>query len=77
MTRKYTQEEIEKQARGLMDSFLAELSAVSENEEFGLAREAQMREPRPVVCDEQFRQAFLANAPRTRDGLLIMEKKHW
>ena len=68
---------IEKQAKHIMDSFMKELGEVKQEDSFGLEREAQTREPRVEECSEQFRKAFLANAPNTRDNLLIMERKQW
>jgi hypothetical protein len=68
---------IEEQAKKLMDSFLKELSSVEQEEQFGLQRDVQMRTPQPSKPNEQFRQAFFANAPKVKDGLVQMEKKQW
>jgi hypothetical protein len=73
------QQEIEEQAKQIMDSFLAELGSVGEPKHFGLVRERgqQVRQPAVKDCDERFRQLLFSNAPKLRDGLLVMERKTW
>lgn len=68
---------IQAQAKRIMDDFLKELGEVKQEEHFGVEREKEMREPKAVEKDPNFSQAFLANAPRTKDGLLLAEKKQW
>ena len=74
---KLDQEKIEKQAKDIMDSFLQELAQSTSDAHFGVEREREVRAPVHEPCDETFRRAFLANAPKTKDDLLIMERKHW
>lgn len=71
------QQEIETQAKAIMDSFLKELGSVNEPQAFGVQRDAQMRAPKQQQVDEQFRQLFLENAPKVKDSLLVMERKQW
>lgn len=66
---------IEAQAKRIMDSFVKNLG--EQEVQFGVERDKQTREPKAVQPDMAFRQAFLENAPKTRDGLLLAEKKQW
>jgi hypothetical protein len=70
-------EDIEKQAKSIMDLFLIELGNVKEEHSFGLERDVQMREPKHEQSNETFRRAFFANAPKVKDDLLQMERKQW
>jgi hypothetical protein len=70
-------EEIEKQAKTIMDSFLKELATIEETHTFGLEREQSMREPKHEPSSETFKRAFFANAPKVKDNLIQMERKQW
>jgi hypothetical protein len=71
------QEQIEAQAKAIMDAFLKELGSIEQEAQFGTRKGDQMRTPVPAEPNDQFRQAFFANAPNVKDNQLIMEKKQW
>jgi len=73
-------ENIEAQAKKIMDDFLKELGTAESPKDFGLRREglsAQVREPKHEPTDPRFRGGFFANAPNVKDDELVMERKQW
>ena len=71
------QQVIEEQAKRIMDDFLKELKEIGQEERFGLEREDEMRTPKPLEPNAQFRRAFLENAPKVRDNEIVAERKQW
>ena len=73
--------QIEKQAKKIMDDFLAALGKETQHEEVGNEREQCMREQvqenGKEETDPLFRESMLANAPRTKEGYVQAEKKKW
>jgi len=72
------EEKIKAQAKKIMDVFMQTMQSVSGIEStFGVEREEQTRKAKSEGCDPGFRQRMLDNAPRTKDGCVLAEKKHW
>jgi len=73
-----TNEEILKQAKKIMDEFVAALDKVKVKEKFGAQREDQVRTPEKECPDStEFRKRIFKNAPKIKDDYFIMEKKEW
>lgn len=71
-------EEIQKQAKEIMDNFVNALGNIEVEENFDLKREASYREEgSPNELDEDFRQRFLKNAPKTRGNAVLANKGEW
>jgi Asp-tRNA(Asn)/Glu-tRNA(Gln) amidotransferase C subunit len=76
-------EEIQKQAKKIMDDFVKELDKISQLKEFGLERDEFSRKPSNTYFNnnseenKDFKNRILKNAPKTKDGCIQAEKKHW
>ncbi len=77
MSKPIDHDAIARQAKQIMDSFLAQMNTATEQHKFGLVRSQEMREPQAEQPNEAFRRAFFANAPAIKDDLVQMEKKSW
>jgi len=73
-----TKEEIQIQAKKIMDEFVSALSKVNVKEKFGAERTEQTRTPSKETADStEFRKRIFKNAPKIKDDFFIMEKKEW
>ena len=71
-------EKIKKQAKMLMDEFMAALESAEEvKEEVGIEREQSTREAAKSELTEGFPERMLKNAPAKKDRYVIAEKKKW
>ena len=72
------EEKIKKQAKKIMDEFISALNKVPEiKEEFGQERKQFTRESAKSEYGKEFKERMLKNAPKVKDGQLVMEKKRW
>lgn len=72
------QEKIKIQAKEIMDNFMVALSDVEIEEEFELIRTNCFREEgNGQKLDEDFKQRFLANAPKTSGNAILANKGAW
>ena len=71
------EQEIQKQAKKIMDDFIKALDRIKEPKEFGIERENATRAAEKSRYGREFRDRMLANAPRKNDDFIIAEKKHW
>ncbi len=72
------EEKIKKQAKEIMDEFMKALEKLEEKEqEFGSERKQSLRDARPKKCSPEFSEKMLKNAPKSKDGYLVAEKKKW
>ena len=69
--------EIQKQAKKIMDSFISALDKIKEPKEFGTEREKMTRAGEKSNYSKEFRDRMLANAPKKNEEFIIAEKKHW
>ena len=66
------------QAKKIMDDFVKALDKVKVTEKFGVHRDEQVRTPSKECEDSsEFRKRIFKNAPKIKDDLFMMEKKHW
>lgn len=73
-----SKENIEHEAKAIMDKFMQAMKDVEVEEDFILERESCFREEgQGVEVDENFRQRFLANAPKTSGDAIIAKKGSW
>lgn len=70
-------DKIRQQAKDIMDEFARALEGLELEEDLGIERSEQTRVPNAWEPDEEFRERFLKNAPKTKDGYLAAEKKKW
>lgn len=71
-------EQIRKQAKAIMDEFIAALEKVPEAEfTIGFEREDGVRPPAKCQSDPEFKQRMLKNAPKVKDDCIVAEKKQW
>lgn len=72
-------ESIKKEAKTIMDKFLKALKASGIVEkDFFVERDLQTRTDYDLIpCHNDFRLLFFKNIPKSRNGFLIAEKKHW
>lgn len=71
-------QEIQKQARGIMDSFSKELMRVKDKiKDFSLEREESEREEGRGEKCEMDREIMFENAPKKDDDSIIAEKGEW
>lgn len=71
-------EEINKQAKKIMDDFASALEKAGVKEEtVFVEREKDRREEKDEACDSEFREIMLENAPSKKDDFLIAEKGEW
>ena len=72
------QEEIRKEAKKIMDEFMDALDKVkSADGEIGFEAGDGTRKPKSKKKDSGFRERMLDNAPKSKDGFLVAEKKKW
>ncbi len=71
------EEEIKKQAKQIMDSFVKALDKVNIEEKFGAERKQFVREKLTKEEDQQFKEKMLKNAPKTKGHYIVAEKKSW
>ena len=73
------QEKVKKEAKEIMDNFMSALSEINIEEEFELLRDNCFREEenKNKVSDENFKQRFLSNAPKTKGDAVIANKGAW
>lgn len=74
------QEQIKRQAKQILDNFADALASVEKEakEEAGVEREEFERKEGEGKCeDNEFRQAFLKNAPGHDDDFIIAERGEW
>ena len=72
------QDKILAQAKKIMDDFIKALDKVKVTEKFGVHRDEQVRVAEKECEDStEFRKRIFKNAPKIKDDLFIMEKKHW
>ena len=72
------QDEIQKQAKKIMDNFMSAFSDIEVEDDFILEREVCLREEgNGFVADEDFRQRFFSNAPKVKGDALVANKGEW
>ena len=73
------QEKIKLQAKEIMDNFLIALSDIEVEEEFELSRTNCFRNENEKIniLDEDFKQRFLSNAPKTKGDAILANKGAW
>ncbi len=72
------QERIKKQAKMLMDEFMAALESAGDvKEEAGIEREESTRKAAKCELTEGFPERMLQNAPSKKDRFIVAEKKKW
>jgi len=69
--------EIEKQAKGIMDSFSKKLSKIGEVSESVIERENGERDETEGKCLELDREIMFDNAPEKNKDFIVGEKKGW
>lgn len=71
-------EKIKIEAKEIMDNFMNSLSDIEVEEEFELLRENCYREELGIKeSDEDFKQRFLSNAPKTNGNAILANKGAW
>ena len=71
-------EEIEKQAKQIMDDFMKALDRAGDvEEEYGIRRKQNVRRPAKSKYGEEFKKRMLANAPKTEGDCIVAERKKW
>ena len=72
-------EEIQKEAKRIMDSFSSKLEKLNlkETKDSGIDRESFERKEKSVEKAEIDREIIFANAPSKNKDFLLAEKKHW
>jgi len=65
------------QAKEIMDEFAKALEVVQLDEEVGIERDQQTREGEASDSDVDFIERFQKNAPKTKDGYIVAEKRKW
>lgn len=71
-------EKIKIQAKEIMDNFMDALSSIEVEEEFELLRENCYRDEKNLsVLDDEFKQRFLSNAPKTNGNAILANKGAW
>jgi predicted Asp-tRNA(Asn)/Glu-tRNA(Gln) amidotransferase subunit C len=71
-------EEIRIEAKQIMDNFMRALENVDVEEEFVLYRDSCMREEgEENLCDDEFRERFLGNAPKISGSSIVANKGNW
>ena len=72
------QEKIKAQAKSIMDNFMGALGSIDVESEYLLNRDITLREDcDPKKPSEEFRQAFLKNAPQTKSDAIVTVKGTW
>ena len=74
-------EQIEKQAKELLETFAKALEKVEKDSKedisFQVQREISEREENEGKTDDEFKKLMLANAPKKNDDFIIAEKGGW
>ncbi len=70
-------EQVQKQAKKIMDDFIQALDKVNLDENFGIEREEETRIPAEPESSEEFKKLMFKNAPKTKDDYIQAEKKKW
>ena len=72
------QQEIEKSAKKIMDSFMKALKKVGKTkEDFVVKRDSNVRDKDKAETDPEFRDLMFKNAPKTKGDCIQAEKKKW
>ncbi len=71
------QEEIKKEAKQIMDSFVKALAKAPTAKKFGQERKQFVREKKAKEENKEFRQRLFKNAPKVKDDCIVAEKKSW
>jgi len=73
-----SQEKIRREAKALMDEFMAALEAAEEvKEDVGVERNASTRKAEKPELTEGFPERMLKNAPSKKGRYVVAEKKTW
>ncbi len=71
-------ESVKLEAKQIMDNFMEALSEIDLEENFVLERDACIREEKDGdCCDNDFKQRFLSNAPKTSGDAILANKGEW
>lgn len=69
---------IKKEAKNIMDNFMSSMKDIEVEDNFILIRDACYREEgEGKVADEDFRQRFLSNAPKSNSESILAQKGAW
>lgn len=72
------QNQIKEQAKEIMDNFMSAMKDIEVEEDFILERSNCFREEGDgLEADEDFRQRFLANAPKVNGDSIVANKGKW
>lgn len=72
------QEEIKKDAKRILDSFMEDMKDINVEENFVLERETCYREEgEGRDLDEDFKQRFLSNAPKVSGDAIVTKRGDW
>jgi len=72
------QEKIRREAKALMDEFMAALETAEEiKDEVGVERETSTRKAEKCELTEGFPERMLKNAPTKKNRFVVAEKKTW
>lgn len=74
-----SQEEIKKESKQIMDNFMDALADIEVKQDYSLKRDVCFREESSErkEVDEDFRQRFLSNAPKTKGNAVLANKGAW
>jgi hypothetical protein len=65
-------------AKKIMDNFMAALDKVGgKDADFVVRRDANVRSGEKLVGNDDFSSRMMKNAPATKDGCMLAEKKRW
>ncbi len=72
-------EQVEKEAKAIMDSFLKALEKIEvpEDQFAFVERDQFVRDQKLVMGDDEFRKLMFENAPKKREGYILTEKGAW
>jgi hypothetical protein len=70
------EDEIKAQAKKIMDEFIKALEKVNVEEKVGFDADSDTRVPK-AKKNPDFRKELLENAPNSKDGCILAEKKKW
>lgn len=72
------QEEIKKNAKQILDSFMDDMKTIDVEDNFILTRDTFYREEgEGKLADDNFKQRFLANAPKISGDAIVTKKGDW
>mgnify|MGYP003978735359 FL=1 len=66
-----------KEAKKIIDDFMRELDKIKFKGDFFVRRDNNVREECEVNNEKGFRERFLDNAPKIKNGFVMAEKKKW